>query len=221
LSKGAAAARDALALTLLLSPLPRALAFSELSEHSFAGPFTTFDREGLRVVPSWSHGGSAVVNEHFVRLTPDRQSKSGWLWSSTPMLADAWSATLRFRVSGQGKSLFGDGVALWFTRDRAFVPGPLHGHAAAFEGFAVIFDTYVNAGGGVGAGAHRDVALLSSDGSPLAGADGAPTAPHDAAHDAACTRTPTVFPYPNHVGQLKSTIFPAVSPLALSWRSSL
>jgi len=57
------------------------------------------------------------------------------------------------------------------------VPGPLHGHAAAFEGFAIIFDTYVNAGGGVGAGAHRDVALLSSDGSPLAGADGAPAAP--------------------------------------------
>ena len=32
----------------------------------------------------WDFGGSTVVSTNkYIRLTPDRQSKTGWLWSKT------------------------------------------------------------------------------------------------------------------------------------------
>lgn len=34
------------------------------------------------------------------------------MWSTSRMGLEEWSTTLRFRVSGQGKRLFGDGLAL-------------------------------------------------------------------------------------------------------------
>lgn len=81
-----------------------------LQDHSFKGPFRAFDNEGNRKVPGWRTGGSTEVNEHFVRITNDRQSKKGWLWSEKNWnYLDGWTATLRLRVSGQGKRLFGDG----------------------------------------------------------------------------------------------------------------
>ena len=56
----------------------------------------------------------------YIRLTPDRQSKRGQLWNTVP-----WNPTTtgsqknapfelhtRFEVSGQGKKLFGDGMAV-------------------------------------------------------------------------------------------------------------
>lgn len=55
----------------------------------------------------------------YIRLTPDRQSKRGQLWNTVP-----WSPRYatdsrapfelhtRFEVSGQGKKLFGDGMAV-------------------------------------------------------------------------------------------------------------
>jgi Legume-like lectin family len=36
---------------------------------------------GYFVIDNWSYGGSTVVTENHVRITPDRQRKSGWLWS--------------------------------------------------------------------------------------------------------------------------------------------
>lgn len=45
-----------------------------------------------------------------MRVTNDRQSKKGWLWSERNWGSlDSWTITLRLRVSGQGKRLFGDG----------------------------------------------------------------------------------------------------------------
>ena len=62
------------------------------------------------------------------------QNKRAWLWSSNSLSVDQWSATLRFRVSGQGQKLFGDGFAFWVTESRFIVDGPVHGYTDKFVG---------------------------------------------------------------------------------------
>lgn len=118
--------------------------------------------QGMRSMPYWRYGGVAALNEHFLRLTPDRQGKSGYVQSTQANTADAWSSTFKFRVSGQGRKLFGDGIALWFTTQPGFRSGDLHGFTDMFTGFGVIFDSYINNEPGR---VHRDVLFLSSDGS--------------------------------------------------------
>jgi hypothetical protein len=38
------------------------------------------------------------------------QSKRSWLWCTQGLTSDEWSISIRFRVSGQGQKLFGDGT---------------------------------------------------------------------------------------------------------------
>lgn len=45
--------------------------------------------------------GDAFVNEYFIRLTPDRQSKNGHLWSSSTLEDGEFVTTIKFRISGQ------------------------------------------------------------------------------------------------------------------------
>ena len=89
--------------------------------------------------------GSAAVHSHFVRLTPDRQSKKGAVWASTSVGVSELSATLKFRISGQGKKYFGDGMALWLTDSRSYRAGDFHGSTEKFKGLGIIFDTFKNA----------------------------------------------------------------------------
>jgi hypothetical protein len=73
------------------------------------------------------------IAEHFVRVTNDRQSKKGWLWSERNWGSmDAWTITLRLRVSGQGKRLFGDGACRGAVR-----PPTVHAAAAGRSAGAV------------------------------------------------------------------------------------
>lgn len=44
----------------------------EVKDLSFGGPFSKFDAAGNRMVENWIAGGNTEVNEHFIRLTPDR-----------------------------------------------------------------------------------------------------------------------------------------------------
>jgi len=53
--------------------------------------------------------------------------------------------TVQFRVHGQGKSLAGDGFALWYSAIRG-VGGPVFGSMDKFIGMAIFFDTYSNKG---------------------------------------------------------------------------
>lgn len=49
----------------------------------------------------WAVGGTAIVNQNFVRLTPDRQSKKGAIWSHRPLACDNFTTTIKFRIHGQ------------------------------------------------------------------------------------------------------------------------
>jgi len=147
-------------------------------KNSFKAPFDNFEsHSGSRKVNDyWSAGGDTDVNHNYIRLTNDRQDKRGWLYNSEPIKARDFSIQVKFRVSGQGQSLFGDGFVLWvvqnkmheFSKSGDFFAGP-----RGFTGFAIVFDTYKNA---EMATTHKDIYLLSNDGNaeldihaPLAG----------------------------------------------------
>jgi hypothetical protein len=72
----------------------------------------------------WEIGGSAAFVAHALRLTPDRQSRSGYLFARKPLatVGHEWVLDMEFRIYGQGVSLFGDGMALWMTKER-YSPG--------------------------------------------------------------------------------------------------
>jgi lectin, mannose-binding 2 len=136
-------------------------ALSELDQHSFRAPFVVGDYDGARSVEHWTSAGSTEPRKHFVRLTPDRQSKSGTLWNSAALTLDGFSITLRFRISGQGKRYFGDGISLWVTTAREYSqPSPV---VAGFTGFGITLDTFRNDAVDVGY-AHRDVLFSTSAG---------------------------------------------------------
>ncbi|XP_064382377.1 vesicular integral-membrane protein VIP36-like [Halichondria panicea] len=97
-------------------------------------------------VPNWEFGGSTVVSTNYVRLTPDRQSKNGMLWNTVPVVMHNWEILIHFAVHGQGKTLFGDGSAIWYTKERG-EKGPVLGNRDYFTGLGVFLDTYSNHNG--------------------------------------------------------------------------
>jgi mannose-binding lectin 2 len=44
------------------------------------------------------------------------------------------------QVDGRSNSFYGDGFAVWITRDRA-IPGPVFGNQDYFNGLGIFFDT--------------------------------------------------------------------------------
>ncbi|KAL9058448.1 MAG: hypothetical protein Q9162_001743 [Coniocarpon cinnabarinum] len=88
-------------------------------------------------------GGDTIIRtDSYIRLTADRQSQSGWIFSRVPLTATNWEIEFEFRVTGSG-NLYGDGFALWLTKDRA-QQGPVFGFKDEFEGLGLVFDTYKN-----------------------------------------------------------------------------
>ncbi|RHY46844.1 hypothetical protein DYB30_012153 [Aphanomyces astaci] len=135
---------------------------SKLEQHSFSGPFKTLDRAGKRIVNStWSQGGSTEVLKNFIRLTPDRQSKHGNVWNTVPLERNTFSAVLQFRISGQGKKWFGDGIGLWLTHTPTHEDGDNHGFKDQYVGVGIVIDTFVNS---EHKGGHKDVTIQINDG---------------------------------------------------------
>lgn len=47
----------------------------------------------------WDFGADAIVNTNkHIRLTQDRQSEMGWLWSRLPLTASSWQIEVEFKV---------------------------------------------------------------------------------------------------------------------------
>lgn len=63
-----------------------------------------------------------------------------------PVKAKNWDLQVHFKVHGKGKDLFGDGLAIWYAKDR-MQDGPVFGSIDYFHGLAVILDTYSNHNG--------------------------------------------------------------------------
>ena len=64
-------------------------------------------------------------------------------WTEYWQIGDSPKQVLfEFKIHGQG-SLYGDGFAMWLTKQRA-QPGNVFGHTDKFEGLGIFFDTYKN-----------------------------------------------------------------------------
>ena len=99
-------------------------------------------------------------SDRYIRLTSDRPSQEGWLFSRLPLTATNWEVNdpalrlfralancllqteVEFKIHGKG-TLHGDGMAMWLTTQRAS-PGTVFGHTDHFEGLGIFIDTYKN-----------------------------------------------------------------------------
>ncbi|KAJ5223818.1 hypothetical protein N7468_008360 [Penicillium chermesinum] len=110
-----------------------------LRTHSLTSPYLDSDFQSR-----WfDFGGDTVVRaDKYIRLTADRPSQQGWLFSRVPLTATNWQIELEFQIHGNG-NLHGDGFALWLTKQRATM-GPVFGSTDRFEGLGIFFDTYKN-----------------------------------------------------------------------------
>ncbi|KAI9311353.1 legume-like lectin family-domain-containing protein [Dichotomocladium elegans] len=90
-------------------------------------------------------GGDAVINTNKqVRLaSAGRQSQQGYLWSRLPLTATNFEIEFEFKVGGQPGTFYGDGFAMWLTKQRSTL-GPVFGSMDNFDGLGIFFDTYDN-----------------------------------------------------------------------------
>lgn len=65
----------------------------------------------------WQLTGNTLVNDRFIRLTSDAQSRAGGLWSTIPITYPDWEIHVQFKVHGDNKNFFGDGFVIWYVRD--------------------------------------------------------------------------------------------------------
>ncbi|KAG0289359.1 hypothetical protein BGZ96_007084 [Linnemannia gamsii] len=111
-----------------------------LRTHSIYMPYIDQDLQNR-----WfDFGGDALVNTNkHIRLTSDIPSQTGYLWSRLPLTSSSYQVEFEFKVEGKGDGLFGDGFAVWLTKERATM-GPVFGNKDEFEGLGIFFDTYAN-----------------------------------------------------------------------------
>ncbi|GAA5922220.1 Uip5p [Sporobolomyces koalae] len=111
-----------------------------LRTHSLYAPYVDSDLQNR-----WfDFGGSTIVNTNkHIRLTQDRASQSGWLWSRLALAPNSFEIEFEFRVDGKSSTLFGDGFAMWLTKGRAG-SGPVFGSTDFWDGLGIFFDTYAN-----------------------------------------------------------------------------
>eukprot|EP00008_Paramoeba_atlantica_P014363 CAMPEP_0201491984 /NCGR_PEP_ID=MMETSP0151_2-20130828/32002_1 /ASSEMBLY_ACC=CAM_ASM_000257 /TAXON_ID=200890 /ORGANISM="Paramoeba atlantica, Strain 621/1 / CCAP 1560/9" /LENGTH=461 /DNA_ID=CAMNT_0047878623 /DNA_START=57 /DNA_END=1442 /DNA_ORIENTATION=- len=129
--------------------------FGRNPQHDFG---SVSGRQVNPVLPFWTMLGDAFANEDFVRLTPDRQSKSGAIWNSQRLIWKNWEIMIKFNVNGVG-SVGADGFAFWLARE-VNILGNFFGYQERFTGIGVVIDTYDNDGTGM----HPLITVLQNDG---------------------------------------------------------
>lgn len=123
-----------------VNPELNADAIVPLRTHSLFSPFVDSSLQNNY----WDFGGHTIVDTNrYVRLTQDRQSERGWLWSRLPIEANDFEITTEFVIKGDSPTQHGDGFAMWLTTTRA-KEGPVFGNQDHFKGLGLIFDTYPN-----------------------------------------------------------------------------
>ncbi|KAK4689344.1 hypothetical protein P7C73_g759, partial [Tremellales sp. Uapishka_1] len=111
-----------------------------LRTHTLAAPYVDSDLQNRW----WDFGADAIINTNkHVRLTQDKPSQTGWLWSRMPLSVSNFQIDVEFKVDGKAHNLFGDGFAIWLAKDRGKV-GPVFGSVDYFNGLGIFFDTYAN-----------------------------------------------------------------------------
>jgi len=112
----------------------------QLRTHSIYPPYIDQDLQNRW----WDFGADAYINTNkHIRLTRNVPSQMGWLWSRLAITASNFVVEVEFSVSGYSSHLYGDGLAIWLTKERV-QPGPVFGNKDEFEGLGILLDTYAN-----------------------------------------------------------------------------
>ncbi|KAF8554927.1 hypothetical protein OG21DRAFT_1439471 [Imleria badia] len=112
----------------------------QLRTHSIHPPYIDEDLQNRW----WDFGADAYINTNkHVRLTRAVPSQMGWLWSRLPLSSTNFVIEIEFKISGASSHLYGDGMAIWLTTDRA-EPGSVFGSKDMFDGLGIFLDTYAN-----------------------------------------------------------------------------
>ncbi|ESO01944.1 hypothetical protein HELRODRAFT_65456 [Helobdella robusta] len=125
----------------------------QVREHSLIKPYND-DR--------WDFTGSTIISSTAVRLTSDYQGQRGAIWNNIPCRLRNWEMHVHFKVDGKGSELFGDGFAIWYTKEKMEM-GPVFGNRDKFTGLAIFFDTYANQNGAHNHG-HPYVSAMINNG---------------------------------------------------------
>lgn len=91
---------------------------------------------------------SRVVCSLVRQLATCVQSQRAWIQSktTTDQLGEEWTIDVQLRIGGGGISLFGDGAALWLTKE-PFTEGEVFAREPTWTGLGLFLDTYDNAPG--------------------------------------------------------------------------
>jgi hypothetical protein len=114
------------------------------SHHMLAPPYIAYGGYAP-FLSNWAMGGAAVLTDRYVRLTPAKQSRVGYIHNKQPAFMESWEAAVGFRM-GSAASLGGDGIGFWYTKMPNFIDGPVMGRSSDFVGLAVLLDGYDNDG---------------------------------------------------------------------------
>lgn len=112
---------------------------------------------------NWNFYGDAIVQPEFIRLTGDVRSQKGGVSCTAPSTSLDWEIHITFHVHGEGKHLYGDGFAFWYTRE-PITFGDAFGAQPKFSGLGVFFDTYANQNG-AHSHEHPYISVMVSNGS--------------------------------------------------------
>ncbi|KAI9922000.1 hypothetical protein PsorP6_001453 [Peronosclerospora sorghi] len=149
-------------LSLVLGVALTTVRAAPLEALTFKKPFDTVDSSGKRQISDHVvYGGTTEVMKNFIRLTPDRQSRTGYIWANDVVARDEITSVITYRIHGQGFKWFGDGIGLWFTHEPSWKYGQNHGFTDKYYGFGIILDTFVNV---EHRGGHKDVTIQVNDG---------------------------------------------------------
>ena len=152
-----------LALLLLLSPLPPSLSEVATSRATLdASPVSwSYPHEAHHSLHApldktavyWNYGGSTVLTNALIRLTPATQDRRGWLWNEYPLESANWEVEWVVEVASK-PHFGGDGVCMWalasledpsaIARSADALEGPVFGMKADFTGLGVCVDVYDN-----------------------------------------------------------------------------
>lgn len=111
----------------------------QLRTHTLNQPYLDSDMQSRW----YDFGGDTIIRtDSYIRLTSDRPSQTGRLFSRVPLTATNWEIEVEFKIHGKNQ-LYGDGFAMWLTKSRA-QEGPVFGSIDNFEGLGIFFDTYKN-----------------------------------------------------------------------------
>lgn len=103
-------------------------------------------------ITGWSMGGTAIVETDAIRLTNGTTAQNGYIHYATPQVLSGecayFTVDFDYKIQNVAGSVAADGFAFWFLEDPpvGFVSGSGLGMPSILNGFAVVFDTYNNAG---------------------------------------------------------------------------